>query len=178
MYSKPLRLPRALCTVLQRYVCAARMILDTNLNGDPPWVIEIVHRINRTKLTSCASRLTRWTLDSCSSVGNVERVEVAVLSCGCPLASRLQIAKGEVAVQRWVMTARCSWAGQRSPDFAVMPGAAAVYGVVLLAEVVVGQTAVLFRGDDLAVHSTEIASAVYSVPAPGAAVAAEMHDQT
>ena len=111
-------------------------------------------------------------------MGNVERVEVAVLNCGRPQAPRLQIAKGEVAVQRWVMTARCSWAGQRSPDFAAVPGAAAVYGVVLLAEAAVGQTAVLFRGDGFAVHGTEVASVVYSAPAPGAAVAAEMHDQT
>lgn len=176
MYSKPLLLSRALCAVLQRYVCAARMIVDTNLNGDPAWVIEVVRRLHRTKITSCTSRLTCWTLDSCSSVGNVERVEVAVLSCGRPLAPRLQIVKGEAAVQRWVMTARCSWAGQRSADLAVVPGAAAVYGVVLFADAAVGQTGVLSRGDDFAVHSTEVASVVYSAPDPGAA--AEMHDQT
>jgi hypothetical protein len=88
MYSKPLLLPLALYIVFQRCIRAMCMTIVANLNGEAPWVIEIVCRIRRTKIMSCTSRSTCLTLDSCSSVEQAGRVEVAVLNRDRPLAPR------------------------------------------------------------------------------------------
>jgi hypothetical protein len=149
------------------------VVLVINLNGGAPWVIEIVRRIRRTKITSCKSRLTCWNLDSCSFGLEVEKAEVAVLYCGRPLVPPQQIVEEGVAVLQWARNAKYRWAGRRSPDPVVVPVAAAVYGAALYAEAAVVGSAVLGHGGRFVVRSRKAAPVVYSGPAP----AAERHGQ-